>query len=222
MRRLLERLVVSQLRRDLRRIEWIGALPQVRDDRPLVIYANHQAFYDGLVLGFLARRVLRRQPIVWMEEFDRFPAAGWLGALPFPPNDGVRRVATIRRTVERLRRDTGSAFIYFPEGRLHPFDEELLDFPVDAMGRLARAFPPCWWWPVALGISSWDTARPVATLIGGSIDPQPPADARSQLRSLKSQLADREATRITVLEGKRGPDERWAWAARLLPHGTAG
>ena len=215
MRWLLERLLVRQLRRDLRRIEWIGELPRIPPDRPVVIYSNHVAFHDSLVLGFLTRRVLQRQPCVWMEEYDRFPIFRRVGALPFPPDDPRRRAATIRRTVERMG-DLRAALIYFPEGRLHPPEEGVLEFPPDLFFRLERAIPPAYWWPIALKLSSWESARPTATLIGGAVESRPAGDEREKLASLLPGLADHTAARITLLEGRRGPDERWGWAARLL------
>lgn len=227
MRALLERAVAAQLRRDIRRVEWLGSLPKIPEDRPVVIYSNHQAFYDGLVLGYLARFVLGRRPCVWMEEFQALPAAGWLGALPFPPEDRDRRARSIRRAVERMRSDAGTAFIYFPEGRLHPFDEDLLDFPADALTRLGRVFPPSYWWPVGVRVWTWNTVRPVATLVGGAVEDRPPDDPRARLEDLTSELvgigssSHGEPARTTLLEGRRGPDERWAWVGRLFPAGTA-
>ena len=218
MRGLLERFLVRQLRRDLRRIEWIGGLPRLPADRPVVIYANHTAFHDSLILGFLARRMLGREPCVWMEEYDRFPVFRWVGALPFPPDDPNRRYATIRRTAARMR-DPRTALIYFPEARLHPFEEGVLEFPPEVFPRLGEVLPASLWWPVALKLSIWETARPVATLTGGVAETKPRGDERERLASLLPRLENVEGKRTFLLEGKRGPDERWGWAARLLAGG---
>lgn len=196
----------------------MGDLPRLPVGRPVVIYANHPAFHDALVLGFLARRVLHREPCVWMEEYRRFPVFRRVGALPFPAEDPNRRAATIRRTIARMR-DPRTAFIYFPEGRLQPFEEGLREFSPEVFSRLERVFPPSLWWPVALKVSICDSARPTATLIGGSVEEGAIGGEREKLASLLAGLADRKAKRITLLEGRRGPDERWRWAARLLERG---
>ncbi len=215
MRGLLEGFLIRQLRRDLRQVDWIGEVPELPPERPVVLYANHAAFHDALVLGFLARHILGREPCVWMEEYDRLPLFRRVGALPFPRNDPSRRSATIRRTIARMR-NPSTAFVYFPEGELHPFEEGLQEFPADVFSRLERAFPPALWWPVALRVSSWNSARPTATLIGGTVELQPMGNEWERLAALLRDLGDRSAPRTTLLEGRRGPEERWGWAARLL------
>lgn len=89
-RRLAYTLLRRHLRRAFRRIVWVGPWHPPRSDHPVVIYANHHAFYDAQILGYVAERVLGRHAVVWMEELDRFPFLGVLGARPFPVNDPPR------------------------------------------------------------------------------------------------------------------------------------
>ncbi len=202
-------LLRRQLRRVFRRIVWVEPWHPPDVDRPVVIYANHHAFYDAQVLGYVAERVLKRHTVVWMEELDRFPFLGVLGARSFPTDDPARRFRTIRETARLMASRPDTALIYFPEGHLHPIEEGILPFPADRFARLASVFPQVQWWPVVLCISGWQDATPTAVLVGGPPLAAPTGSERSTLSALLETGTAGTGTRRVLLEGRRGPHERW-------------
>ena len=223
---MVERLVKWQMRRDLRRafrrVAWAGPPPALPERAPVVLYANHQHFYDGHLLQVLLTELLERPGTIWMEDWDRFPFFAAAGAQPFPPGEGdearARRRTTVRRTARRLRETPQTVLVHFPEGRLHPPREDVLPFPEGAFSTLAHLFPEhTHWWPVALRVAPTTAARPTALLAGGEPHATPDGRERKRLRAVRQRLADvrpGEATH-TLLGGRRGPDERWdlSWMA---------
>jgi hypothetical protein len=176
----------------------------------VILYANHHAFYDAQVLGFLTERVLRRHTLVWMEDLDRAPFLFFLGARTFPRDEGGRRLRTIRETQRILEQRTDAILIYFPEGELHHADEGVRTFPADRCSRIARVLPSAQWWPVALRIAGWHDATPTAFLTGGPPHEAPDGREHEMLTALLRQLTDAtdSASRV-LLDGRAGPHERW-------------
>lgn len=210
------------LRRAFRRVAWAGAPPALPEGAPVVLYANHQHFYDGHLLWLLLDELLERPGTLWMEDWDRFPFFAAVGVQPFPPGDSevahARRRATVRRTARRLRDAPQTVLVYFPEGRLHPPREDLLPFPEGAFSTLARLFPDgTRWWPVALRVAPTTAARPTALLTGGNAHDAPDGHEHERLRALRERLGDTRPSEApcTLLGGRRGPDERWdlSWMA---------
>ncbi len=210
-------IIKRSLRRTFRRVCWVGAWPSLPEAKPVVLYANHHSFYDGYLLWYLARHHLGRATVTWMEDWDRFPFFAALGALPFPPGDAVRRAATVRRTARRLRTHPGTAFIYFPEGLLHPPEDGLAPFSTLPLERLARLLPPCTWWPVALHVTWWGESHPTALLAGGTPHDALAGDEWERLNAVWHALrSTRPAETTLLLEGRSSPQETWNFS--LLKH----
>ncbi len=197
------------LSRSFRRVVWLGQGPDL-PDRPVVLYANHHAFHDGQLLAYLVEVVLRRQAVVWMQELNRFPFFKLLGALPFPADSATERASTVRATVRMWRRNPKTTLIYFPEGQLHPWEDGLLWPEDDRMERLKRLGPELLWWPVALKVSGHENHRPTAYLKGGRPHDGTGGAEKMHLEALMRSLDQPARFRQTVLlEGNRGPHERW-------------
>ncbi len=203
-----EGMIVRTLRRVFRRVCWVGAAPALPPQTPVVLYANHHNFFDGYLTGLLVRRVLRRPFLVWMEDWDRFPFFGAVGALPFPPDDAARRAATLRHTVRRFRAAPETTLVYFPEGRLHRAEEGILPFDADALARLDRLLPDKVWWPVGLYAAWWNDALPTALLGGGAPHTRATGEEQARLESVWQAVrtAGPDATQ-TLCEGRRSPHE---------------
>jgi hypothetical protein len=219
------RLVERNLKRQFRRIEWVGTPDPPPRDRPLVIYSNHHLFYDSHALCLFVERVLGRPVAVWMEEYDRFPFFGALGAMPFPPTAPARRATTIRKTLRRMRHDPRLVLIYFPEGRLHAGADGVLPFDPDQFGRFDRIMPLKLWWPIAVALTGWHEARPIMRLCSG--DPHATASGCEQgtLEHLLERLRSTAGESVRLLwGGRRGINERadFSAAGRLLGKGRNG
>lgn len=211
-----ERLIERSLRRSFRRVVWVGPEPWHGADavlspgRPLVLYTNHHSFYDGYFLWLLARRVMDRPPLLWMNEWARIPLFGPLGTLPFPPDDAAQRLATIRETARRLRDDPRHVFLYFPEGELRSPDAGVAEFSRDAFRRLAKLFPDATqWWPVGIHVTWWGEDRPTALLTGGAPHDAPTGE-RDRLDALLETLRTTAPnTGRVLLDGRPSAHERW-------------
>jgi 1-acyl-sn-glycerol-3-phosphate acyltransferase len=216
-------LILRDLRRSFRRVLWAGPAPMLPPG-PVVAYANHQSLHDGHLLWLVARRLLGRRFLVWMEEADRFPFFALQGALPFPRYDDRRRAATIRRTRRLFRTLPGALLAYFPEGELHPADEAVREIPAAPLQRLHRALgEPCWW-PIAIHQTWRGDALPVALLGGGPVSRHPPTTAHVALEALRRRLRDAVEPERMLLDGRPGPHERWsfAWMRRMFRHRPGG
>jgi hypothetical protein len=219
-----ERLIVRSLRQSFRRVVWVGpepwrgATPALSPERPLALYTNHHSFYDGYFLWLLARRVLDRPPLLWMNEWARIPLFGPLGTLPFPTDDRRQRLATIRETARRLRDRPEHVFLYFPEGELGAPDAGVAEFSPDAPRRLAKLLPDATqWWPVGIHVTWWGEDRPTAILGGGAPHDTPTGDERAHLTAVLDTLrATEPGTGRVLLDGRPSAHERWD-LSRLAP-----
>ncbi|MBO6779783.1 MAG: 1-acyl-sn-glycerol-3-phosphate acyltransferase [Rhodothermales bacterium] len=188
------------LRASFREVRMSGSVP----DGPVVLFANHHNYYDGY-LAWLVARTVGRSPLVWMEEWDRFPFFRAMGALPFPADDPIRRAATVRHTARALG-EPDAALVYFPEGRLHAPDEGLDAFEPGPLERLHHVLGRPSWVPMAIRVRWGRTATPVAEVRLG--DSGGPENARQRL--LDTMESSSEASTV-ILTGRRGPDERWSF-----------
>lgn len=209
-RRLGFRLLERTLRREFRQIVWLGDdIPEL-PRQPVILYANHHAFFDGMVLGYLIERILQRPAVLWFQELERFPFFRILGALPFPAAAAQTRATTVRTTQRRWRTDPRTVMIYFPEGKLHAWEEGLAWPADDRFARLERLADDIIWWPVALRVAGWEDHRPTMYIKAGQPQRGTTGMERAHLEALMTALErpDRHAQRV-LLEGRRGPHDRW-------------
>ena len=213
-RRLVDTLIQRDLRRTFRRVVWLSessALPE----GPLVVYANHHSFHDGYLLLQLVRYTLGRPVVIWMEEWDRAPLFGPIGALPFPVDDARRRMTTIRETVRRLADDPRTVLLLFPEGDLRPPDQGVGPFRAD-FNRLARVLPEAVrWQPLGIHLTWWGEDRPTALLATRPAHDAPDGQEADRLREALDATrsvrpaALQEGRARLLLDGQPSVHERW-------------
>jgi hypothetical protein len=207
------------IRRMFREVVWVGDWEPPPGNLPTIIYTNHHAFYDGQLLALFCERVLRRPPIVWVEDLDRFPFLAPLGALRFPAADGLARMVTMRRTARAMRSDPSTVMVYFPEGHLHAVEEGVTAFPTTRFHRLARLFERAAWWPIVLRVTGWQHAWPTALLTGGAFHEAPTGREHATLEKLLERLRTESGEHgRTLFEGRASPHERWdmSWMGRFF------
>ena len=203
-----------QLRRAFRRVVWVGEVPELPPDVPVVLYANHHGFFDAHLVWIAVERLYGRPVMTWMAEWDRFPFFGAVGAQPFPPSDPARRAATLRRTARHFREaQPPPILVYFPEGHLHAPEQGILPFDGLPLARLGCLLPSALWWPVAVHVTWRGEALPTALLAGGEPRPDVRGDERERLEALWHGLRTSMPghTRM-LLEGAPSPEERWNFA----------
>lgn len=210
---MVERLMHRALRRAFRRVFWTGKAPALPENVPIVMYANHHNFYDGYLAWLIIDHWQERSAMTWMADLDRFPFFIAKGAMPFPPDNPLRRAATVRRTAGRLRESPGSILAYFPEGKIQPPEGGIHDFDTTFMARLDRLFPDVLWWPVAMHGTWWGEAHPTMLLGGGTphrgITGEEPAKLRAVLHAVRTAPPGEGHL---LLDGRHGPDETWNFA----------
>ena len=185
-------------------------MPEVEHNLPIIAYANHHHFLDGHLLWLVARDVVRRPFIVWMEEFDRYPFFAAAGAMPFPADDSRRRFSSIRKAAAALAEVPSPMLAYFPGGVLTRPEEELPPDDPRTFQRLGRIMPPAVWLPLAIHVTWWGESTPTALLSAGS--PHTTATGDEMLRlgeALETLRSPTPNVTDTLLEGRRGPNEKW-------------
>jgi 1-acyl-sn-glycerol-3-phosphate acyltransferase len=110
-----DRMIRRSVRARFRNIYW--SLPADPLPRPCILCCNHHNWFDGYVMYHVATKM--GLPVVdWIAEFDAFPLFAKVGGLPFPPNDALRRAATLKKTIRSMQAGERSLLV-FGEGILH-------------------------------------------------------------------------------------------------------
>lgn len=111
-------MVGSMIRRSVRNRyrQVLYRLPHARPQAPVVLYPNHHGWMDGYLMFHLITK-LRLVCVDWIEEFDAFPLFARVGGMRFAPGDRIGRVATVRNTINLMRK--GRSLVLFAEGVLH-------------------------------------------------------------------------------------------------------
>lgn len=143
-----------------------------------------------------------------MAEWDRFPFFATVGAQPFPPDDPIRRAATLRRTARRFRKNPNTVLVYYPEGTLHPPEEGLEAFDPSALQRLSELYPNASWWPYAVHITWRNAPQPTALVTGGEVH-TPDGKERIRLQRLLETLQSPKDARSHRLLSGYGSLEQW-------------
>lgn len=210
---LVEALLRWDLQRAFRTVYWVGEWPPSVPDGPVIAYANHHHYYDGHLGWLLLHECLDRPITLWMEEWDQFPFFGAAGAQPFPPDDPVRRAATLRRTARRFRTPPSPILIYYPNGKITSPDAGIDSFDPSALQRIASLYPEAQWWPLALHVTWRGHARPTALLRGG---PAHDWDGHEHDRLTEHWSALQQPSPSPLhqlLDGRRSASERWSFSA---------
>lgn len=218
MRPIVQALLRRTLRRSFRRVCWTGDRPEIPRNRGVILYANHNHFYDGHLIWLAARQVFSRDAIIWMQEFDRFPFFAIEGALPFPKDDPTRRAVTIRMTARRFASDAPPLLGYFPQGDLKPPESTLQDFDASTFRRFERIMARAIWVPLGIHVSWWGEDRPTALLGVGTPHENVCGDEADNIRAVLGGLRCHPPPRHdTLIDGAPSVHERWDFSfARKL------
>lgn len=173
---------------------WVKG-PALGGDGPVLVYANHPGFWDGLVLHELATAWGREAfCLVEQQNLERFPFLSRLGAFSIRPGDPASTVESFRYARSLLARPKAALFV-FPQGRLSPPGSGalVLQRGVEVLAR--RGGVPCV--PLALRYAFLDSERPdVLVAMGGAHPPAPNSELTARLAKHLG-----EVERATSLEG---------------------
>ena len=193
-----------------------GVARELAEDRPVVLVANHESFWDG----FLLRRVqLALRPaasfhaVMLEEELRRRPFLRSLGAFGIRPGS----VASGRRLLQRIGDLDRSAVLgFFPQGRIWPGRRGPLRFRT-GIARIVRAVEPATVVPVGLRLVSGRTPRTEAYVSVGKPIPSPGPDPVGA--AFLEMTVAAELSAIDTFLSNHGEDapERWPGPDGRLP-----
>lgn len=117
---------------------------------PLIVYANHSSWWDGLVLFEIIRRI-DFELYVMMEEkhLRRLSLFSRLGAFSVVRENPRQAVESIKYAVDLLRTDANRCVIIFPQGEIQPNDVRPIEF-YRGLARIIEKTGKCAAVPVAL------------------------------------------------------------------------
>lgn len=204
------------IRRNLSAVWVRGSLP--RTLAPLVVAAQHVAWWDPMVLFHLSRIRFDGTHYTMMEaaNLSRLRFFGRLGAFGVERASRAETLATMRYALARLR-EPGSRVWIFPQGRLAPADARPLDCDPGAtwLAVRARALVVA----VALRYEYLDAQHPQAFVSFSEprlLEALPPSDAPDPVETMLTAEADRLSTAVAtsdrtgydlVMRGRRSISE---------------
>lgn len=190
--RWLARHAERRLRRTFAEVH-VAGLEVVRDlarTRPVLVVANHTAWWDPMLVLMLSERVLGLDGYALMDatnlrRFRFFALVGAFGVDLGDPRDGARAIRHAARLLDR----PGRAVWMFPQGGERPLHEPLVFRPGAA--HIARLAPHAVVVPLGLTYAFGATERPRAwAAFGPPLEPAShPSDAvRAQCDAVTQQL----------------------------------
>jgi 1-acyl-sn-glycerol-3-phosphate acyltransferase len=188
---------------------WVrGSLP--RTLAPLVVAAQHVAWWDPIVLFHLSRTRFDGKHYTMMEEANlrRMRFFGRLGAFGVERTGGAETLATARYALARLA-EPGARVWIFPQGRLAPADLRPLGCEPGAAWLAARARVPVV--AVALRYEFLDAQFPQAFVSFGaprmveSLSPDPVDELlTAEADALRDAVASRDLSGFDLVVRGRG------------------
>ena len=142
-------------------------IERARGGGPLVLYANHSSWWDGLA-AFEVGRACRLDHYVMMDErqLRRYKLFRKLGAFSVSREDGRAALRSVEYAA-RLLRETNAALWVFPQGETLPNDARPLRFHAGAARVIERAGAAVNAIPVAMRYEFLKEFRPEAFVRAG-------------------------------------------------------
>jgi 1-acyl-sn-glycerol-3-phosphate acyltransferase len=190
---------------------WVGGTGVGSDPtRPLVVAANHSAWWDPIVALFISHEPFRREAYGIMEgaqllRYPFFRRVGGFGVTTTEPAD-ARALAELATTVLTERR--GRVLWVFPQGALLPRGAPLRFHA--GVARIARRCPDAGVVPVAIRYEFGREQRAECFVRIGA-----PLDASGPAKALTRELEDRVAGELRTLDADLAADRRAGYRVAL-------
>lgn len=196
--------------------------------QPLVCFANHVTWWDGLLNFYLMQHLLPNRPFfIMVEELYRFQWLSLLGAFSVEKSSPLHAKASLDYALELLAQHPTAVLWLYPQGAVFPEGRRPLGFS-QGVGYLASRLPNACFLPVAQHYAFFRENRPeIMVAFGQPLDfswPWPRDDKRCRreatraaeaaVSSLLAQLAQ-DATDETLdaygclLRGRENPFKAW-------------
>jgi len=203
------RLITRSLTKNFEQVIWLGSPLEIADDQSLVVYSNHNSYYDGYLAWWFFSQYLDRPYKVWMEDFDRFPQFGPLGALPFPKDNPKTRMSTIKKSAKLLESQKGQVVHFMPEGKLTRPEKGVGPFQAD-LGRFDKVLCNKLWLPFVIHISWNGGPNPIAYMACGDVHDLATGNEMEKLKTLLQESKESlDGESFQLLKGKIPTQDRW-------------
>jgi 1-acyl-sn-glycerol-3-phosphate acyltransferase len=172
------------------KVEGIENLQNRKSDLPLVLYANHSSWWDGL-FAFEIGRAAGLDQFVMMEEkqLKQLYLFRRLGAFSVVRENPRAALRSINYAVEILKETPNRALWIFPQGEILPNDAKPLQF-YSGLARIIEKTGECAAVPVAMRYEFLGDFKPAAFAKIGS------AETFANIKDSK-QLTERLSTRLS-------------------------
>ena len=191
--------------------------------RPVIAFANHSNWWDGVVIFYLSRFQRRKDFYCMMEEkqMRHYPFFAWLGAFSVDLENSLRAAGTIRYTCNLLRQNRTLIWI-FPQGVMGSPYEPIEPRP--GIDFLAKRFPNAQMLPMVMQFGFEREQHPCAYLRIGELyiaadnsDEQIERSLTDLLQQLNEDVKAREFSDYeTILSAGLSMNKRWEWVKRLF------
>lgn len=131
-------------------ISGIDYLKNTDEELPLIIYANHSSWWDGLVVLEILRK-FDFESYVMMEEkqLRKLFFFRWLGAFSVVRENPREAVESVKYAVNLLRKSPDRLILIFPQGEILPNDVRPLHF-YNGLARIVEKVKNCYVVPLVL------------------------------------------------------------------------
>ena len=175
------------LARHFHAIRLLGSEPPPNEsEAPLVIYANHAAWWDPLVCLFLAREFFPGRATYAPMEAASFGRYGFFRRLGFFPVETgrVRGAAEFLRTATAILGEPRNALFLTPQGKFADVRAPLIF--AAGLEHLAARVPGARYLPLAVEYTFWEERKPEVLLAFGAADG---GDVHGRLAAAQARLA---------------------------------
>lgn len=186
------------------RVAGLDDLREGARDAPLMLYANHSSWWDGLVIFQVARAcALDLYAMMEEKQLRRYPFHHKIGAFSVVRENAREAMRSIEYAADLIR-DTGRTLLIFPQGETMPNDArpfKLYSGAARIISRTGRAFAA----PVAIRYEFLEDFRPEIFVRIGALE-KFEGVSRTEVKRLTASFAENltrtlEQVRADVLGG---------------------
>lgn len=198
-------------------------LRELDSTRPVIAFANHSNWWDGVIIFFLSRFQRRKDFYCMMEEkqMKHYPFFAWLGVFSVDLENSLRAAGTIRYTCNLLRKNRSMIWI-FPQGIMGSPHEPIEPRP--GIDFLAKRFTNAQMLPMVMEFGFEREQRPFAYLRIGkpyiaaeNTEERIEQELTALLQQMNAEVKQRDFTEYeTVLKSGISMNKRWEWVKLLF------
>jgi chlorobactene lauroyltransferase len=168
------------------------------DGPPVILFANHSAWWDAHMVMVFNEQVWHRDGYVMVEDvqLSRYQFFRYMGAFSVSRTNPRTAVASIKYAADLLRISPNCVLLIFPQGEILANDLRPLRF-FRGVGNIARESAPCLAYPLALRYEFIGEQKPEAFISVGA--PLQIEAASTTTKDLTNEMTNRLAIELDLL-----------------------